>query len=129
MTREEILSLPAGRELDALVAKRVMRWTWASEWYEKGIPDWLPHYSSEIAAAWEIVEKLVERGWYFEIRTPSRVYKTVDITWHSRIRDAEHGTWDRYGGDSDGVIGDDLRAETLPLAVCRAALLAVMESE
>lgn len=68
--------MEAGRELDALVAEKVMGWVreqgfllppvgdprrnWAAIWDEQGLPDWLPDYSFEIAAAWEVVERMKE---------------------------------------------------------------------
>lgn len=68
------------RKLDALVAEKVMGWSnagppenplivppldheairnhWAAEWDEHGCPHWMPRYSSDISAAWEVVEAM-----------------------------------------------------------------------
>ena len=122
MTREEILVLPAGAEMDALVAERVMGWLriGPDEPYrfhkEMGgiigpdgrparfaageIPfDWFP--STRIADAWDVVEKLaggLEEGDRFEvIRLGETVWRagfTIFVT-----------------------------ADTAQLAICRAALL------
>src|SRR3990172_8418422 len=74
VTPEQIDALPAGRELDALVAEKVMGWTitaWASgePWGNREIFEpsgrgphrkaaHVPTYSTDIAAAWEVVQKL-----------------------------------------------------------------------
>jgi len=126
MTRDEILSMPAGRELDALIAEKVMKitpekcdfpvFTDKRDWVDPGeyfvnVPGSvteLPRYSTDIAATWEVVERLTKptsfpdididllttvRGWLFVIK--------YDIAVHRA------------------------NAETAPLAICRAALLAV----
>ena len=118
--------LKAGRELDALVAEKVMGRVWAvapmtapikvliepqfktGDWQElKGgeIASFgnLPLYSTDIAAAWEVVEKL--RG--------DRI--TVGVTAYDRDVECEI----HIGGLHT------VRAETAPLAICRAALKAV----
>jgi hypothetical protein len=62
-------STPPGRALDALIAEQVMglrrrlpgEFDWAEhEWFtvEGARPRTLPHYSTDIAAAWTVVEKL-----------------------------------------------------------------------
>jgi len=68
-------AMKPGRELDALVAERVMGWTrepkgwlsppmgdprmmWAATWDEAGRPGYLPSYSTDIAAVWEVVEQM-----------------------------------------------------------------------
>ena len=70
--------MEAGRELDALVAKHVMEWEDISEQYPGCSPKWFvpdekfarkrggtrilellcPAFSTDISAAWEVVEKL-----------------------------------------------------------------------
>jgi hypothetical protein len=77
MTRAEILAMRPGRELDALVAEKVMGRVGLlinesqsvvvghrpHEYFETGYTDLkeVPLYSTSIAAAWEVVEKLKER--------------------------------------------------------------------
>lgn len=117
MTRDEILKMEAGRELDALVAKDVMGWhkldgNWKDNIWEKADGhikgDW--HPSEDISAAWEVVTKIRSMGW------------GVDISWfHEFIYCALH--------KPDSVIIKQANAETAPLAICRAALLAVMEND
>ena len=138
LSLDAILSLPAGRELDALVAEKVMGLSvedyrypmgWkrgkAHSWAEEDVVLWgnilcilnpdgtrkllddgfhvvVPYYSTSIAAAWELVIKLDK--YVFAV---SRSYRG----------------W--YGDFSleETHIG---LADTAPLAICRAALKAVM---
>lgn len=119
LTQEQILALPAGREIDVLVATKVMGWTL----HEKGYyicPDrdyhptiytWLP--SDEIPSAWEVVEKLISSD--SEVAICSLLPNDANpgkADWHVEV---------------SGWKGFDARANTMPLAVCRAALLAVSE--
>lgn len=83
VSRKEILQLKAGREIDILVAEQVMGWqveTDAAElkrlnrgvspnkgkgWWRTPEGGWHcapPSYSSEIAAAWHVVEKMKSKG-------------------------------------------------------------------
>lgn len=148
MTREEILALEPGPELDRLIAERVMgwklesdpelprawlrydseqaKWVWAGWWAEEppiekdpdtgeeyvptawllaGSKVWSP--SRDIAAAWEVVEKLLDHGF------------SVDL--YSRSR----GRWEVVLSDGDTLIVATATAEKPPLAICRVALLAL----
>lgn len=110
--------MKAGRELDALIAEKVMgliaykvqlvapppRVRTIDELQRVGSP--LPHYSADIAAAWEVVEK-------------------ADL-------------WSLYGSIGDGpyracIQFEDreglMTADTAPLAICLAALKAVSQEE
>jgi hypothetical protein len=119
MTCEDILNMPAGPKLDDLVAEKVMNDPMGQVWSR--------HYSTDISAAWEVLEKLFERGWYAEIITDA---KTTEIDFEIAIRDRNNGTWTLDTGVEDGWITDGwVVASTAPLAICRAALLAVMEKE
>lgn len=114
-----------GRELDALVAEKVMGWRWrggrglkllvapeADTWYELRGDERIaadafrdvPHYSTAIAAAWLVVEGLRAEGWDFSLRNYS--------TWTA--------TFDRM---DRGAPVHDADGSTAPLAICRAALL------
>ena len=140
MTRDEILALEAGRELDALVAEKVMGWTWGEysppvegpskilrppeSWApspdrapgsEVSCPGWhfrVPQYSTDIAAAWEVVEKMVpiKYGFNLAIESPPGPWGDWEVHF--------------YNGGTHLAFAD-----TAPLAICRAALLAVMEVE
>lgn len=104
--------LEAGPQMDALVAEKVMGWSirgelWKDkrgtirrskstfEQYEPSIR-WSP--STDIAAAWEVVEKM-----------PMGMWPSVD-GWVVEIPDGS---------------GDEVEAPTAPLAICRAALKAI----
>lgn len=105
--------LTAGRELDALVAEKVMGWAprdagagdrliYVGAWAHC---ESLPHYSTDIAAAWQVVEKLAADGLYVHVgyclgRTEASVNSPLDII-------------------------DNAYAPTAPLAICLAALKAL----
>lgn len=108
--------MKAGRELDDLVAEKVLGW----EHIDLGPIDGIRwkngdriiesehpfRYSTDIAAAWEILENLVGRGFEFSIQG---------------------------GGDSESVVAfgrgrgaaEVVRGEAFPHAICLAALAAV----
>jgi hypothetical protein len=117
--------LQAGRSLDCLIAERVIGWrhTCGAEcpapkcwgWVDPDGVDMLrgddvPAYSTDIAAAWEVISEMQRRGWSFILddmcsgktyqchfeRERTEVYNVTDI-------------------------------ETVPLAICLAALKAVGE--
>jgi hypothetical protein len=142
MTLEEVLDVSAGRELDALVAEKVMGWVYReywgqlvpsehldapmwSEWAQdksgdvcrhpinrmpnipyRGDKPWIPEYSTDISAAWEVVEKNKEY-WFF------LMYSADMKQW-----------WCEYRVNKQK---GRVTADTAPLAICRAALLAMSE--
>lgn len=165
MTKEEILRLQAGPELDRLVAERVMGWYlpadsemprawlrpraadpdvpwdsgeewtgwWAEEpplevdedtgekvipsvWLIAGSKVWSP--STDIAAAMEVLNKLLELGIICDMGQVE-VYPTIDgghgVIWYVRFRRVMMPPFVTWMSE----------AESLPLAICRAALLAV----
>ena len=121
-----------GRELDALVAEKVMGQTvrLADDMgvdHDEGDffvnkpdskePRWghmlgLPHYSTDIAAAWAVVEKMQGLGWTFQVD---------DVGFN----DSTEGKWrvvlteETKGHDYHPADGD-----TAPHAICLAALKA-----
>lgn len=122
MNRDEILAMEPGRELDALVARKVMGWmqSWSPSgkceaWFERqddgsmrGKHDigWNP--SKSISAAWEVVEKITKKA--EEEGGGPIVELTHDGDWHAKIGKLR------------------AMARTAPEAICKAALqLAVME--
>jgi hypothetical protein len=117
MNRDEILSLEAGRELDALVAQYVK--CEDLRIYECPHRRWpiliycecptLPHYSTDIAAAWEVVEKMHEQH-------------GVDVNGLSSSGFA----CTIYGAAGHWRAYDEVSA---PLAICRAALNAMLPNE
>ncbi len=75
-THDEILNMQASRELDALIAEKVMGWKKilnASKEYPniyanvigedtEGVIDRVPDYSTDLASVWMVVEKLRGMG-------------------------------------------------------------------
>jgi len=118
LTREEIKNMPAGREMDVLVGKNVMHLDlWYGDPTGFDIPEnvdyWrtdtrdsddelclrCPYYSTNIARAWEVVERFTD----------------VEI--------------EKAGLNYGCLIGVELViAITVPLAICRAALLVTLET-
>lgn len=94
------MNVPAGRELDALVAEKVMGW--------KPIGWPLPNFSATWEGAGVVVGRMVELGW-----VPS-MFQGLNKAWGALFQ--------RYG--SFGSSGD-ASAQELPHAVCLAALDAV----
>lgn len=133
MNEEEVLDIQAGKELDDLVAKNVMNWHTKKistvrgaitfyldneDYVNRPVYNWNP--SEDISDAWEVVDELSEHGWYLEIKTNFPVDVTVSI------RDSRSGTWDTQGL-YDKWITKDCGGKTVPLAICRAALLTVID--
>jgi hypothetical protein len=149
LTREAILAMPAGREMDALVAERVMGWTPKppyGHWYDAdGNPSgyhpeatdcrkWSP--STDIAAAWQVVEKInADPSWkggtmprWFAISGPANC---GDGRWCAGFQyeiclSGDLWTRDMIEWDEDTCCAG---GETAPLAVCRAALLCYLDEK
>lgn len=113
MQTDELL---AGRELDMLIAEKVMGQTVREE-HHKDFPqtvvcrwisetEMLPGYSTDISAAWEIIEHL--RPWRFNLE---RMNRTAGSEWRADF-DNRPSIFSGYG-------------DTAPLAICRAALAAL----
>lgn len=138
MTRDEILNMPAGEQIDTLVAEKVMEWhkvlkgekkdAWRDRWedseghymhpisrydgYEDGEDFhticW--HPSESILWAWEVVEELRK--------------KELNLT----LVQSRQGNWYATFMDVAGII-NDTPADTAELAICRAALIRILERE
>jgi len=117
MTRDEIMSMEAGREIDALIAEKVMGWKRRPVWHGSDMkmclihpsdgtyyPDEFPNYSEDISAAWAVVKSLDNQN--FDIC----ILNTV-------------------GGWKCEISGYIARNCPAPLAICRAALLVAMEEK
>ena len=144
MTQDEILAMEAGRGIDALIATHILGLAWwrrgqSGQWialcpHDTEIPDYwirdvppidigeddlseaVPCYSTDIAAAWQVADKLHNSGWW--VRVKSAMNEDLEqLGWAAHIGrwwNREYlGTW----------------ALTAPLVICRAALLAIMEAE
>ncbi len=124
MNRNEILSMPVGRDLDALVAEKVMgRNLWYGDptgykivenfdYWRTDIRDSddeycyrCPRYSADIASAWEVMEEMKDK---FQ---PDLIFENGE--WECLLM-AEYAR---------------ARATTAPLAICRASLIAVLEAK
>lgn len=99
----KIRNMQPGRELDALVAEKVMGYTTHGQFREKnGVRVMIDRYSADIAAAMEVLEKFQE----YEVCKNGQLY-VVAV----------------------GRPGYFARFSSLPEAICKAALLAVMADE
>lgn len=109
------MEMKAGRGLDALVAEKVMGWTPipdAPSWSEgyrdaNGIPQKTRPFSTSIADAWSVVEKLRANGFEYGVRSIDAFNHHVVF---SRKREA---------------FGEFAISDTAPHAICLAALQAV----
>lgn len=132
--REGWAGLDAGRELDAIVAEKVMGWgrdgarLWPpgvkrSKW-PHGIS--APAYSTDISAAWDAVRAMSRHGFLFrgEVYTDGA---RADFVYYERPADEV----------PDGVavvdpreVSDEATPEdAMPLAICRAALAALSHEQ
>jgi hypothetical protein len=128
-------SMVAGRELDALVAERVLGWklidriemgwgegpdVWdctngkdADECYSPTRQHFAP--STDISAAWAVVERMRENGMWMKLTGP---FYTDAPLWNAGF--TPHGMTGFNGRPDFCGHGD-----TAPLAICRAALAAL----
>jgi len=120
MTKEQILSMKPGRELDALVAEKVMEWktNWLkTDWWEEINPNTHRHKglvkdfkpSADIAAAWEVAEQLQKQGYVVCIELLP--YEETSV-----------GVYEADPANQIAYAKSNKPAE----AICKAALLAVM---
>jgi hypothetical protein len=119
----------AGRELDALVAEKVMGWRCRGlhpihecPVFATGRADTLaPHFSTDIAAAWQVVEKMGADGWNVSLYVHRGEHGGCgcSIT-------CPYGPCEKHGNAVETWHGvEDVRGATVPLAICLAALKAV----
>jgi predicted restriction endonuclease len=106
MTRDEILAMEPGWELDALVDDVVM----GMETYDhtgKKVPYYEKRYSTDISVAWEVVDHL--KHYHFELVRHEGI-------WTAAFDDGKKSYYHRSNTESE--------------AICKAALLAILaESE
>lgn len=150
LTREAILAMPAGPEMDALVAERVLgcKLAWqdhaAKPWLEAvgrevpkypycGCSEMAPHggrafglepFSGRVEAAWEVVETLRTAGRNSILNTGPK-WEGYEI--HVRAEDPRW-SWAIFEYEG-GLNACCAKGETTPLAICRAALLTTLEAE
>jgi len=111
MTEDEIRNMPAGKEMDKLISTKVMNY--CSHTY--------PHkYSTRIKAAWRVVKR-------FAHNSRNKTSKEMGFA-HFNIFAYPNGMWlCNLGVNNKATV--NAYAETAPLAICRAALLAVIGDE
>ena len=121
MTRDEILNMPAGYEMNKLIAINVMGWALVNNhgaaggkfWVGHGgsfgdMPEkYLPDFSGEIAPAFSVVEKLCNENGCDIVKVCKRDPELL------------RGEWSCNFG-----LGFEAFGETVPHAIGRAALLA-----
>lgn len=116
-------TMKAGRELDALIAEKVMgkrviydrngeSVEFYGEYPSNGFFATPRPYSTEIGQAWKVVEKMRADSIYIDIQAKSEGYTTL---------------WGRAGTDDEDiwVCNGPFHADAAPLALCLAALDAV----
>jgi|GEM_PF-3264926 len=117
LTRDDILAMKPGRELDRQIGEHIFGFknilNVADYWFIDDLNTSLPSYSTDIAAAWEVAEKMSEEWPQFSI---ARVDTGWCVMWG----------FDGYGWPNVTVA---TAPEAIPEAICKAALLAVMEKE
>jgi len=110
MTRDEILNMQAGQDMDFLVSEHVLHHN-VSDWNWRFFAN-KTHYSTEIGCTQEVINALAK----------------PPFAWHIESTNHESGVswWACLWGDDklDDFIVYDADAETIPLVVCRVALLA-----
>lgn len=107
----------AGRELDALVAEKVMgiAVNRFGEVIQPGMGVGMPRrYSTDIASAWGVVEKMQADGWFFKVEDGA-----LHTCWYADFIISEPGRPPKGPRRT--------QADTAPLAICLAALKAVGE--
>lgn len=121
-------TMDAGRELDAIVAERVMGSVpCRSDLHRNGEmlpchahPDWptkgaeTPLYSTDVAAAWQVVEHM--REWEFVLSREEHEPGTV--TYRAIVYQRSRKFADSWRGRENET------ADSPSLAICRAALMA-----
>jgi hypothetical protein len=141
MTREEILSMPAGRETDALIAEKLME---INLWYgdptgfdiPENIDYWVanekdnegelyircPYYSTKISAAWDIIEAIRQKQIPIQIRGDEWydgggwIVEIMDILG----KKVKYSSYIETTGPNRGI-------PNVCLAVCRVALLFIFK--
>ena len=140
LTREQIESEPAGPRMDNWIAEHAMEWTlgidhnrsvWldadgmfmcslpAEGYYEDDEDFHLLHFhpSSSIMAFWMVIDKLDRKEW------------DIQIVSDTEEEGKEWGVSFYHYSEADALEHGSATADTVPLAGCRARLLAMLERE
>lgn len=114
LTREQVLAMGAGREVDALLLQRVFGINCGSkQGYDELIDEngsVVPIYSADISAAWKVVKHLSKK---YGVNVYEDEGAPCECKLHKWSSEPNH----------------EAEAETAPLAICRAALLTTLEEE
>jgi hypothetical protein len=108
MTRDEIASAPASREMDVNIGYHVMGLVCPPEMY--------PNYSTNISDAWQVVEKMMRDGFIWK----SNGNESCGNFIYSFSFAKDDDGYEEYFKAYDSGITE----KNLSLAICRAALLA-----
>jgi len=125
------------REIDVLVAEKVMGWHKDYSWWANAEGDWMEKIEAEeyepgfnpsedIASAWQVVEKLfrVHKMTFSITLKDGDGWEAELAGWVNGISDID--TWGHHDEGSEvSFRGESSRQETAPLAICLAALKAV----
>lgn len=123
MVREKILNMSPGRELDAEITRKIFGeevklidlLAWPKGYYRDGdITKPVPRYSTDISAAWEVVDKIQRMGILWTMENTVMGTITISAQKYSRSHPSS------FEGEEINVEYD-----TAPEAICKAALLAV----
>jgi hypothetical protein len=131
--RAAVPAMVAGRALDAEVDRVVfghrvrMLASGGAQWWgeTEAFTGWhnVPPYSTDIAAAWLVVEKLTAEGYWMSLEGWDK-NTLLEASWTASFW-CDRGACSVHGGPSDSGHGSgDVSADTAPLAICRAALAA-----
>lgn len=129
-------TLEAGREMDLLVAQRLMGWPYEGVFVGDGPLVRMsngeqvatcPRFSTEIAAAWLVVARLNELGWLVVVKQmPEGVPYMIDPEGgkvHARVVvSLQWVQWMKDASADAFKIGPTTVGDTVPDAVCQAAL-------
>jgi len=119
MTKGEVLVMEAGEELDEAVERHIFDWEPkltkcgdVTEYYRSDYPP----YSTSIAAAWRVLEKL--KGYEFRMHNEYHSSESgMECYWYCGIEEPEY-LGERYFSATEKI---------LATAICKAALLAKVE--
>lgn len=131
MTRDEILAMELGRELDALVAEKVMGWTVFREkhnGYEleddeiaigyppgediNSVPYEIEDYSTHIQTAWVVFNKIKDLGAW------------IEVAWNPKKKHYRCAIGANFTNGKLKTTIDENKFQTAPEAICKAALIA-----
>jgi hypothetical protein len=135
MTKKEILAMKPGRELDIIVAEEVFHVKIEGDivtdddfglngdfLYDKETQNPLKYYSTDISYAWEVVEKM--RELHYE---SAELYRFNHGEWLVKFV-CNYGPCPYHNNPKHNWHGSSAQCQTVPEAICKAALLSTLES-